>query len=107
MLVIPGSRGGAAGALRLDYHVDDSRRNCIDVKSESGAKPLLIVDPSDEIAARSARKLGIGTAESISQCLDILDQATLALRNRDCCIGSRRWWGGTDDGLSWRSGGLS
>ena len=78
VLVIPGSRGGAAGALRLDYHVDDSRRNCIDVKSESGAKPLLIVDPSDEIAASSARKLGIGTAESISQCLDILDQATLA-----------------------------
>jgi len=78
VLVIPGSRGGAAGALRLDYHVDDSPRNCIDVKAESGAKPLLIVDPSDEIAALSARKLGIGTAESISQCLDILDQATLA-----------------------------
>jgi hypothetical protein len=78
VLVIPGSRGAAAGALRLDYHVDDSPRNCIDVKSASGAKPLLIVDPADEVAALSARKLGIGTAESISQCLDILDQATLA-----------------------------
>jgi len=78
VLVIPGSRGAAARALRLDYHVDDSPRNCIDVKSASGAKPLLIVDPADEIAALSARKLGIGTAESISQCLDILDQATLA-----------------------------
>lgn len=78
VLVIPGSRGAAAAALRLDYHVDDSPRNCIDVKSASGAKPLLIVDPADETAALSARKLGIGTVESISQCLDILDQATLA-----------------------------
>jgi len=78
VLVIPGSRGAAAAALRLDYHVDDSPRNCIDVKSESGAKPLLVVDRTDEIAAVSARKLGIGTAESISACLDILDQATRA-----------------------------
>jgi hypothetical protein len=78
VLVIPGSRGKAARALQLDYHVDDSPRNCIDVKSESGAKPLLIVDPSDEIATLSARKLGIGTAEGITECLDILDQATQA-----------------------------
>jgi hypothetical protein len=28
VLVIQGSRGAAAGALRLDYHVDDSPKNC-------------------------------------------------------------------------------
>lgn len=78
VLVIPGSRGAAAGALRLDYHVDDSPRNCMDVKAESGARPLLVVDPTDESSVVSARKLGIGTAAGISQCLDILDQASAA-----------------------------
>ena len=81
VLVIAGSRGAAAGALRLDYHVDDSAKNCIDVKSESGAKPLLIVDPEDEGSMVKARRLGIGTAHSIGQCLDILDQASQARRS--------------------------
>jgi len=78
VLVIAGSRGAAAGALRLDYHVDDSPKNCIDVKSESGAKPLLIVESHDEPTIVTARRLGIGTAASISECLDILDQASVA-----------------------------
>jgi hypothetical protein len=77
VLVIPGSRGAAAGALRLDYHVDDSAKNCIDIKSESGAKPLLIVDPADDTTALSARRLGIGTAHTIDECLTILEQASI------------------------------
>ena len=80
VLVIAGSRGAAAGALRLDYHVDDSPKNCIDVKSESGAKPLLIVPSPDDPMIVTARRLGIGTAASISACLDILDQASVARR---------------------------
>jgi hypothetical protein len=78
VLVISGSRGAAAAALRLDYHVDDSARNCIEVKAQAGAKPLLIVEPGDETTAVSARRLGIGTASGISECLEILDQASLA-----------------------------
>jgi FMN phosphatase YigB (HAD superfamily) len=77
VLVIAGSRGAAAGALRLDYHVDDSAKNCIDIKSESGAKPLLIVDPTDDMTALSARRLGIGTATTIDECLHILEQASV------------------------------
>lgn len=78
VLVIPGSRGAAAAALRLDYHVDDSPRNCIDVRSESSAKLLLIVDSLEDVGAVAARQLGIGTADSISAGLDILEQATRA-----------------------------
>jgi 5'(3')-deoxyribonucleotidase len=78
VLVINGSRGAAAGALKLDYHVDDSPTNCVDVKSESGAKPILIVPDGDQTTVRSARKLGIGTARTITECLDILEQATKA-----------------------------
>jgi len=78
VLVIPGSRGAAAGALQLDYHVDDSAKNCIDVKSESRARPLLIVDPEDDMSVLSARRLGIGTASTIDECLEVLEQASLA-----------------------------
>ena len=78
VLVLGGSRGAAAGALRLDYHLDDNPQNCIDVIAESRAKPILIVPDADETTIASARKLGIGTARTISEGLDILDQATLA-----------------------------
>ena len=77
VLVLGGSRGAAAGALRLNYHIDDSAQNCIDVISESRARPILIVPDSDEQTIASARKLSIGTARTISECLDILEQATL------------------------------
>jgi len=78
VLVIPGSRGAAAGALKLDYHVDDSPTNCVDVKSESRAKPILSGPDGDETTVASARKLGIGSARTSTECLDILEQATTA-----------------------------
>jgi hypothetical protein len=78
VLVIAGSRGAAAGALRLDYHVDDSPTNCVDVRSESGAKPILIVPDGDDTITVSARKLGFGCARTISECLDVLEQASIA-----------------------------
>ena len=43
VLVLHGSRGTAAAALRLDYHVDDRPQNCIDVSVDSNAKTILIV----------------------------------------------------------------
>ena len=81
VLVISGSRGAAAAALRLDYHVDDSPQNCLDVLAESGAKPILIVQSEDEATVQPARKLKIGTAGTISAALDILENATLARTN--------------------------
>jgi phosphoglycolate phosphatase-like HAD superfamily hydrolase len=76
VLVIPESRGAAAGALKLDYHVDDSPKNCIDVVSESRAKPILIVDVVDQALKASAMRLGIATAASIGEALDMLEEAT-------------------------------
>jgi len=78
VLVLGGSRGAAAGALRLGYHVDDNSQNCLDVLCDSRARPILIVPDDDDKMIASARKLGIGTARSIGQCLDILEQATIA-----------------------------
>jgi len=75
VLVVPASRGAAAAALSLDYHVDDSPKNCIDVKSESNAKPILIVADPDKTNVAGARRLGIDTASSIAHALDTLEQA--------------------------------
>ncbi len=81
--VIPlsGGRGKAAAALRLDYLVDDTPQNCVDVLSDSSARAILLVDADDAIAASSARRLGIGTACDISEVLDLLVQATAARAN--------------------------
>jgi hypothetical protein len=81
VLVISGSRGAAAKAIRLDYHVDDNAQNCFDVISESSAKPILIVPESNEPAIQSARKLGIGVVHRVGAAVDILDQASSAQAN--------------------------
>jgi 5' nucleotidase, deoxy (Pyrimidine), cytosolic type C protein (NT5C) len=78
VLVINGPRGAAAGALGLHYHVDDSPTNCVDVKSESTARPILLLEANDLVGIASARRLGIGTASGIAAALDILEQASLA-----------------------------
>jgi hypothetical protein len=78
VLVIHGSRGEAARALRLDYLVDDSARNCIEVKAQADTKALLVTNPADDATAESARRLGIGTVGSITEALDLIDQASLA-----------------------------
>jgi hypothetical protein len=82
VLVLRGSRGAAAAALGLDYHVDDRPQNCVDVMADSKAKTILVVSESNAAAIASAKKLGIGVAHSISEALDVLDQATLASTNR-------------------------
>jgi hypothetical protein len=81
--VIPlsGGRGLAASALRLDFLVDDSPQNCVDVVSDSSARALLLVDPNDPLAEISARRLGIGVAYSVAQVLDLLVEVTSARAN--------------------------
>ena len=81
VLVISGSRGAAARAIRLDYHVDDNSQNCFDVIADSTARPILIVPATNEPAILSARKLGIGVVHRVGEALDILDQASRAESN--------------------------
>jgi hypothetical protein len=81
VLVLSGSRGAAAKAIRLDYHVDDTSQNCFDVIADSQAKPILVIPPSQHATVVSARKLGIGVVHRIGEALDVLEQATLAQTN--------------------------
>jgi hypothetical protein len=81
--VIPlsGGRGRCAAALHLDYLVDDTPQNCVDVLSDSSTRAILLVDADDLPAMRSARRLGIGTARNAHEALDVLIQATAARTN--------------------------
>lgn len=81
--VIPlsGGRGRAAAALRLDYLIDDSPQNCVDVAADSTARAILLVDPDDPVAKNSARRIGVATAHSVHHALDLLVQATEARVN--------------------------
>ena len=81
VLVISGSRGAAAKAIRLDYHVDDNAQNCHDVVSESTARPILIVPAPNEQAIQNARKLGIGVVHRLGEAIDLLEQASHAQTN--------------------------
>jgi hypothetical protein len=81
VLVIGGSRGAAAAALRLDFHVDDSPQNCLDIASESRARPLLIVPEPDAVTESSAKRLRIGVARSIGEALDELEQKASGSRS--------------------------
>lgn len=76
VIVVSRSRGKLAAALHLDYLVDDSPKNAVDVISDSRARVLLIVRDADEATEASARRLGIGVVRSIGEALDILEQAT-------------------------------
>ena len=78
VMVLGGSRGAAAAALRLDYHVDDSPQHCVDIVSESRARPVLILPDQDQTTIAKARKLRIATARSVAECLDMLEEASLS-----------------------------
>ena len=81
--VIPlsGGRGKCAAALHLDYLIDDTPQNCVDVLSDSSTRAILLVDADDPVAQSSARRLGIGTARNVHDVLDLLIQATEARTN--------------------------
>ena len=81
--VIPlsGGRGKCAAGLQLDYLVDDTPQNCVDVLADSSTRAILLVDADDPLAATSARRLGIGTAHNVHQVLDLLVEATMARNN--------------------------
>ena len=89
VLVISGSRGAAAGALRLNYHVDDSQQNCLDVAADSGARPILIVADHDPITEASARRLQIAVVRSLSEALDTLERTATGVNSEPTHVLSR------------------
>lgn len=73
VFVVHGSRGKIAAALALDVLVDDRPENCLDVSIDSTARAILVWRGREDAVPGSARQLGIGSVNSIHQCLDILE----------------------------------
>ncbi len=76
VMVLNRSRGRLAEALNLDYLVDDSAKNCVDVISESQTKALLVLGHDDLEASKptKAKSLGIGVMPSAAACLDLFEE---------------------------------
>jgi len=72
--VVKGSRGLIAAALDLYVVVDDRMENCMDVLSDSKAKAILLWRDESQQLPTAARRLGIGVAASVSECLATLTQ---------------------------------
>jgi hypothetical protein len=72
VFVMNGSRGKVAEALGLDVVVDDRPENCLDVATDSRARPILVWrdDPSTVPAATA--RFGITVVHSFAEALDAL-----------------------------------
>jgi uncharacterized protein YebE (UPF0316 family) len=72
VFVVQRSRGRIAEALGLDVIVDDRPENCLDVVVDAKARAILVWREDEKDLPPNTRKLGIGVAKSIAECLDIL-----------------------------------
>src|SRR4051794_16609469 len=72
VFVVQRSRGRIADALGLDIVVDDRPENCLDVVVDAKARAILVWREDEKDLPPATRRLGIGVAKSVGECLDIL-----------------------------------
>jgi hypothetical protein len=75
VLTLAGARGKVAKALELNVLLDDYRKNCVDVLSESHnrCRPILVQRTASAAEESVARGLGIGVVHSVAEALDHLE----------------------------------
>lgn len=78
VIVTPGSRGRLAAALELDYLVDDTPQNAVDVVSEAKTRVILVNRSGDRSVEANARRLGVAVVGRASEALDLLERSTTA-----------------------------
>lgn len=74
VLTVPGSRGDAANALKLDIAVDDRLTNCVDIIAASRAKALLLLRNDDQTVRDQALARGIGVVGTLASAIDAIEQ---------------------------------
>ena len=74
VFVVQGSRGRIADSLDLDFVIDDRPENCLDVVVDSKARVVLVWREDERLLPPAVRRLGIGVAKSVGECLDVLIQ---------------------------------
>jgi hypothetical protein len=73
VLTVPGSRGDAANALKLDIAVDDRLTNCVDIIAASRAKAVLLLRRDDPTVRDQALARGIGVVNTLAAALDAIE----------------------------------
>jgi hypothetical protein len=72
--VVQGSRGRIAASLNLDFVIDDTPANCLDVVVDSQARAILVWRDEEKLLPPAAKRLGIGVVKTVDECLNILVQ---------------------------------
>jgi hypothetical protein len=78
VFVVQGSRGRIAAALALDFVIDDTPENCLDVVVDSKARAVLVWRQPEQQLPAAARRLGIGVVKNVGECLNALAEADAA-----------------------------
>jgi len=73
VLTLTGGRGRAAAALELDVLLDDHPKNCVDVRSDSKCRPILVLRSPSPTAEAAARHVGIEVVRSVAEALPLLE----------------------------------
>jgi hypothetical protein len=71
--VLRGSRGLAAAALQMDVVVDDRPENCLEVATESRARPLLVWRDALDLLPPGAKRLGIEPVRSVVEAVRVIE----------------------------------
>jgi hypothetical protein len=72
VLTLAGSRGKAAHALELDFLIDDTPKNCVDVLSDSRCRPILVLREPSATAESAAKRMNIAVVRSVSAAIEML-----------------------------------
>ncbi len=73
VMTVPGSRGDAANAVKLDIAVDDRLTNCVDIIAASRAKAVLLLRRDDPGIRDQAVARGIGVVSTLAEALDAVE----------------------------------
>lgn len=73
VLTVPGSRGDAANAIKLDICVDDRLTNCVDIIAASRSKAVLLLRRDDQTVRDQALARGIAVVNTLEAALDAVE----------------------------------
>jgi hypothetical protein len=72
VMTVPGSRGDAANAIKLDIAVDDRLTNCVDIIAASRTKAILLLRHDDKALRDQALARGIAVVSTLAAALDAI-----------------------------------
>ena len=90
VMVMRGSRGKVAAALGLDVVIDDRPENCLDVSSDSKARPVLVWRAGGGTIPPQITGLPLEAVTSMAQALEYLEKLMKERRRGESVFGRLR-----------------